>query len=66
VQNGVRLPNSAKGLKAGNYVDIFPSIQFIVKSNLRIETAIGLPIINKSYARAYPIYMLAVQRYFYL
>jgi hypothetical protein len=66
VQNNVSLLNSAKGLQAGNYIDLFPGLQFIVKSNLRIETTIGFPIFNRSYARAYPIYMLALQRYFYL
>ncbi len=66
IQNGVDVPIQAIGLKAGNYIDIHPGIQYIYKSNLRIEGSVGFNLVNRSYARAYPIYMLAFQRYFYL
>jgi hypothetical protein len=65
-QNGEKLAIQTKGLRAGNYVELHPGIQFIYKSNLRIDASVGFNIWNKSYARSYPQYMLAVQRYFYL
>jgi hypothetical protein len=65
-QNGEQLPLNAVGLKAGNYVEMHPGLQFIYKSNLRIDAGVGFNLINKSFARAYPMYMLAIQRYFYL
>ncbi|MEO6904285.1 MAG: hypothetical protein ABI315_14190 [Bacteroidia bacterium] len=52
-------------LKANNYVEVHPGIQAIFNSNLRIDFSIGVPLINKSYARFYPIYTLGIQRYFY-
>jgi hypothetical protein len=65
-QNGEQLAINAKGLKAGNYIEMHPGVQFIYKSNLRIDAGVGFNLINKSYARSYPMYMLAIQRYFYL
>jgi hypothetical protein len=65
-QNDVKLPINAKGLKAGNYVEIHPGLQFILKSNLRIDLSMGFNLINRSYARQYPITMIGIQRYFYL
>jgi hypothetical protein len=65
-QNGTDIQPATELLLSGNYVDIHPGLQFIIKSNLRIEASAGFPFINKSYARFYPIYMLAIQRYFFL
>jgi hypothetical protein len=65
-QNGINVPIQAKGLRAGNYIDVHPGIQYIHKSNLRIEASAGFKLVNRSYARVYPVYMLAFQRYFYL
>ena len=52
-------------LRGGNYIEIHPGIQTIFNSNLRIDFSVGLPFINKSYTRFYPVYMLGIQRYFY-
>lgn len=52
-------------LKGNNYIEIYPGIQAIFNSNLRIDFSIGIPFVNKSYAHFYPIYTLAIQRYFY-
>ncbi len=65
VQNGTEIPNNTELLKSGNYVEIHPAVQFIIKSNLRIEASVGFPLINESYAKFYPIYMIGLQRYFY-
>jgi hypothetical protein len=66
IQYGIKtVPISTPLLEAGNYVDVCPGIQYIVKSNLRIDFSTELAMINKSYAHFYPIYMLGIQRYFY-
>ncbi len=53
-------------LQKGYYVDISPGIQFIVKSNLRIDASTTLQFINVSYAKVYSVYTLGLQYYFYL
>lgn len=50
----------------GNYLEFRPAIQFIVKSNLRIDCSTSFPLVNRSYIRNYPLYMLNVQYYFFL
>lgn len=52
-------------LHAGNYVEVFPGLQCIIRSNLRIDASVGFPMINKSYVHFYPVYTLGIQRYFY-
>ncbi len=59
------IPISTPLLQAGNYVDFCPGVQAIIKSNLRIDFAMKFPMINKSYAHFYPVYYLAIQRYFF-
>ncbi len=67
IQYGFKnLPIHTPLLEAGNYVDVYPGIQTILKSNLRIDLSVGLPLYNQSYAHFYPVYMLGIQRYFYL
>lgn len=64
-QNGTRLESSTPFLAAGNYVDVFPGIQWIHDSNLRVELSVGLNLISRSYTHFYPVYSLGIQRYFY-
>ena len=59
------LSNSTPILKAGNYIDITPGIQCILKSTYRIDFSVAFPLINRSYNHLYPVYMLGLQRYFY-
>jgi hypothetical protein len=59
------VPVSTPLLQAGNYVEAHPGLQIIFRSNLRVDFSAGFPVINQSYARFYPIYMLGIQRYFY-
>jgi hypothetical protein len=67
VQYGVKpVPIQTPLLEAGNFVDVFPGIQTILRSNLRIDFSVGLPLLGQSYAHFYPIYMFGIQRYFYL
>jgi hypothetical protein len=61
----ITLPIQTPLLQAGNYVDIYPGIQAIIKSNLRIDASIGFPFINSSYAHFYPVYSIGIQRYFF-
>ncbi|HEV7231813.1 MAG TPA: hypothetical protein VGO45_10820 [Bacteroidia bacterium] len=66
-QYGIKpVPIQTPLLEAGNYMEAYPGIQAIIKSNLRIDFSVGFPIYNTSYARFYPVYMIGIQRYFYL
>ena len=66
IQYGIKdVPIQTPLLQAGNYVDICPGLQYIYKSNLRVDFSVEFPMINKSYAHFYPVYMLGIQRYFY-
>ena len=66
IQYGVKdVPISTPLLQKGNYVDACPGIQAIIQSNLRIDFSVKLPMINKSYAHFYPVYVLGIQRYFF-
>ncbi len=59
------IPITTPLLEKGNYIDACPGIQAIIKSNLRMDLSVKFPVLNKSYAHFYPVYTLAVQRYFY-
>lgn len=50
----------------GNYIEFRPAIQFIVKSNLRIDCSTAIPLVNQSYIRNYPMYLLNIQYYIFL
>lgn len=52
-------------LQRGWFVDISPGIQYIVKSNLRIDFSLTMRGLGFSYARLYPLYTVGIQRYFY-
>lgn len=66
IQNDVNIKPKTELLLAGNYVEVHPGLQAILNSNLRIDISVGFPLINKSYARFYPVYMVGIQRYFFL
>lgn len=53
-------------LKSGYFLDITPGIQYIYKSNLRIDFSASFRGIGFSYARLYPVFHVGIQRYFYL
>ena len=61
----ISVPINTPLLDKGNYIDVAPGAQCIFKSNLRMDFSVKLPMINKSYARFYPVFVLGVQRYFY-
>lgn len=66
VQYGFKdVPIQTPLLQAGNYLEVHPGVQLIVKSNLRIDFSAGLPLVNQSYAHFTPLYMVGIQRYFY-
>lgn len=67
VSNG-KLVNTSHndGFKSGNYLEFRPAVQFIVKSNLRIDLSTAIPIVNRSYIRQYPLYLFNIQYYFFL
>jgi hypothetical protein len=54
-----------KALQANQYIEFYPGVQCIIKSDLRIDISAGFPIESRSYVHFYPIYTLGVQRYFY-
>jgi len=51
-------------LQKGYYADLSPGVQFIVKSNLRIDCSVTFNCFGFSYARLYPVYTIGIQRYF--
>lgn len=52
-------------LLKGNYIEIHPGLQCIIRSNLRLDLSVALPFYGKSYVRFYPQYEIGIQRYFY-
>ena len=54
-----------RALQGSNYLEVYPGIQCIIRSTLRIDLSVGIPLINRSYVHYYPVYNLGVQRYFY-
>jgi len=58
--------NNHNQFNKGNYIELRPAVQFIIKSNLRIDCSTAFPIVNRSYIRKYPMYMLNIQYYFFL
>ena len=58
--------NNYNQFNKGNYIELRPAVQFIIKSNLRIDCSTALPIVNRSYIRKYPMYMLNIQYYLFL
>jgi len=53
------------GYKQNSFIEFRPAIQFIVKSNLRIDCSTTIPLSDKSYIRKYPSYQLNLQYYFF-
>ena len=53
-------------LQKGYFVDVSPGVQFIVKSNLRIDFSATFNALGTSYARLYPVFNIGIQRYFFL
>lgn len=66
IQNDVNIKPQTDLLLAGNYIEVHPGLQAIINSNLRVDFSVGFPLINKSYARFYPMYTVGIQRYFFL
>jgi hypothetical protein len=60
--SSVRYPSA---LQKGAYLDISPGIQFIINSDWRVDAAVTFNAIGTSYARLYPVYSIAIQKYFY-
>jgi hypothetical protein len=52
-------------LQKGYYLDVSPSIQVILKSNLRIDFSTTFSSLGISYARLYPVFNVGIQRYFF-
>ncbi|MBA3681924.1 MAG: hypothetical protein H0W73_12305 [Bacteroidetes bacterium] len=51
--------------KKGNYLELRPAVQFIIKSNLRVDLSTAIPLVGKSYVRKYPLYQLNIQYYLF-
>ncbi len=52
-------------LQRGYFLDISPGIQFIIRSNFRIDASVTFPALGKSYARMYPVYTAGLQYYIF-
>ena len=65
IQNNRNIEPQTELLLSGNYIEMHPGLQFIIDSNLRFDFTVGFPVVRKSFARFYPVYMFGVQKYFY-
>lgn len=54
-----------EALKGASYIDFSPGLQYIYRSNLRIDASVTFRWLGFSYARLYPVYSIGIQRYFY-
>jgi len=52
-------------LQGRQYLEVYPGVQAIVRSDVRIDLSVGFPVVNRSYVHYYPVYTVGVQRYFY-
>jgi hypothetical protein len=52
-------------LQRGAYMDISPGAQLIFNSNLRLDCSVTFSSLGTSYARLYPVFNVALQRYFF-
>ncbi len=59
------LIDNVPSFEKGNYIDWRPAIQFIVKSNLRIDISGTFSLIRRSFVRTYPVCNVNVQYYFF-
>jgi len=63
-QYSAPIPAGNKALLANEYVEVYPGLQCILRSQLRIEFSLGFPMISRSYVHFYPVYNIGIQRYF--
>ena len=54
-----------KALQANQYLEAYPGIQSIIRSDLRMDFSLGFPVISRSYVHFYPVYNFGIQRYFH-
>lgn len=52
-------------LQKGAFLDFSPGVQFIIRSNLRIDCAATFHGFGQTYARLYPVYSIGVQQYIF-
>jgi len=58
----VRYPPALQG---SYFVDMSPGVQFIVRSNLRIDCSATFHMLGQTYARLYPVYSIGIQQYLF-
>lgn len=66
-QNGeiVFIGQDTPGLRANNYIEAHPGVQFIFNSNTRLDLGMGFPLLNRTFRHTYPLYFVQIQHYFY-
>lgn len=52
-------------LEPGSYLEFRPSIQFIIRSNTRVDLSLAEPLVNRSWTHYYPVYMFSIQQNIY-
>lgn len=57
--------NFPPALQAGYYLDMSPGVQFIFRSNLRVDLSTTFHLTGQTFARLYPVYSIGIQRYLY-
>jgi len=53
-----------KALQAGSYLETYPGLQAIIRSDIRIEGSAGFPLVGRSWVHYYPVFQIAAQKYF--
>jgi len=65
IQNGTKITTRTAALTSGAYLEVHPGIQYIVKSNFRIDFSAGFELTGHSYVHTTPVWTLAMQQYIF-
>lgn len=65
IQDGEPVPVSSELHTGQHYWEIYVGMQKIIRSNTRVEIAIGAPLFRRSYIHNYPVVQIQLQHYFF-
>ncbi len=52
----------APALQANSYIEFRPSVQFIIRSNMRLDLSLGIPVYGRSWNYTCPVYFVTLQQ----
>ncbi|GIV40170.1 MAG: hypothetical protein KatS3mg033_1970 [Thermonema sp.] len=65
IQDGEPVPASSELHTGQHYWELYVGMQKIIRSNTRVEIAIGAPLFRRSYIHNYPVVQIQLQHYFF-